>query len=176
MVERNFDDAERAIASSPTTIFEIWTGPRVTKSFLLGCVALARGDTAKARPLFEAELRFARSELVEAPDSPYRHSQLGLISAYLGRKEEGIAEGKRAVELLPISKDAMDGPGGEGALAEIYGRVGEEEQAITLLEKLLTVPNGGSQLALKDWNWDPLRKNPRFQKLISGPPPKIIYN
>jgi hypothetical protein len=54
-------------------------------------------------------------------------------------------------------------------------KVGEEEQAITLLEKLMTMPNGTTRLWLKEWIWDPLRNNPRFQKLVNGPPPKIEY-
>ena len=149
---------------------------RATKKFLLGTIALARGEAEKARSLFEAELPFARSELAEAADSPYRHAQLGLICAYLSKQEEAIAEGERAVELLPISKDAVDGPSLEINLAEIYGRVGEEGKAIALLEKLLSVPNGIHQVELKAWNWDPLRKNPLFQKLINRPAPKIVYN
>jgi hypothetical protein len=54
-------------------------------------------------------------------------------------------------------------------------KVGEEEQAITLLEKLMTMPNGPTQLWLKEWILDPLRNNPRFQKLVNGTPPKIEY-
>jgi hypothetical protein len=54
-------------------------------------------------------------------------------------------------------------------------KVGEEEQAITLLEKLMTMPNGPTQLWLKEWIWDLLRNNPRFQKLVNGTPPKIEY-
>jgi len=175
MVQRNFDGAQRAIDESPATIIEIWTGPRATKNFFSGSIALARGEYEKARSLFQAELPFARSELAETPDSPYRHTQLGLICAYLGQKEEAIKEGTHAVGLLPISKDAVDGPGLELFLAEIYGRVGEEEKGVTLLEKLLTVPGGITPLHLKDWPWDPLRKNPRFQKLLNSPPPKIVY-
>jgi serine/threonine-protein kinase len=176
MLERNFDDAERAIASSPVTIFELWTGPRVTKNFLLGQVALARGDITKARPLFETELQFARAELNEKPDSAACHAQLGLVCAYLGRKEEAIAEGRRGVELMPVSKDAFEGPEYLALLAEILGRVGEPGEAIDILQKLLTAPNGLIPLALKDWQWDPLRNHPRFQKLVNGPPPKIVYN
>jgi serine/threonine-protein kinase len=175
MVERDFDRAERAIERSPATIFETFTGPRSTKKFLLGKVALARGDTDKARPLFEAELPFARSELAEATDSAPRHAQFGLICAYLGQKEEAIAEGQRAVELLPVSKDAFEGPSMELVLAEIYSRVGEPDKGISLLEHLLTTPSGTNQLFLKDWNWDPLRSSPRFQKLLASAPPKIEY-
>jgi serine/threonine-protein kinase len=176
MLERDYDRAQRVIENSPAMIFESFAGPRATKKFLLGTIALARGDAEKARPFFEAELLFARSELAESRDSVPRHLQIGLICAYLGRKEEAIAEGRRAVELLPISKDAVDGPGIAAGLAEIYGRVGELEQAITLLEQLITTPNGPTPLMLKDWNWDPIRKNPRFQKLIEGPPPNVIYH
>jgi tetratricopeptide (TPR) repeat protein len=176
MTERDYSRAEQAIQKSPATIFETFTGPRATKKFFLGVVAHARGDVDKARALFEAELPFARSEVSESPDSAPRHAQLGLIYSYLGLKEEAIAEGERAVQLLPISKDASDGPPIAANLAEIYGRVGEEERAMTLLEKVMTVPAGPTQLYLKDWNWDPLRKNPRFQKLLTGPPPKIVYN
>jgi serine/threonine-protein kinase len=175
MAQRDFDGAQRAIDESPAAIFEIWTGPHATKNFFLGRIALARGDKEKARSLFQAELPIARSELTETPDSPHRHAQVGLICAYLGQKEEAMKEGTRAVELLPISKDAFDGPGLELILAEIYSRVGEEEKAVTLIEKLLTLPGGVSPLELKDCTWDPLRKNARFQKLISAPPPKIVY-
>lgn len=176
MTERKFDDAERAIASSPVSIFELFTGPRVTKNFLLGQVALARGDLEKARPLFEAELQFARTELNEKADVAASHAQVGLVCAYLGRREEAIAEGRRAVELMPVTKDAFDGPGYLVNLAEIYGRAGETDQAIGLIEKLLSTPNGLIPVALKDWQWDPLRNDPRFQKLLNGPPPKIVYN
>jgi len=176
MVQRDYDRALRVVEKSPTTIFETFDGPRATKKFLRGTIALARGDTEKARPLFEAELPFARSELAESPDSAPRHAQLGLVCAYLGRKKEAVAEAQRAAELLPISADAFEGPVVALTVAEIYGRVGEEEQAITLLEKLLTVPNGPTQLVLKDWNWDPLRANPHFLKLAEGPTAKIIYD
>ena len=176
MIERNFDVAQQAIEKSPATIFESFAGPRATKNFLLGTVALARGQTEEARKFFEAELPFARNELAAAPDSAPRHAQIGLICAYLGQKEEAIAEGQRAVDLLPISKDKNDGPAMSTALAEIYGRVGEPDKAIALLEELLPLPNSIRQRYLKnDWNWDPLRKDPRFQKLVTGPPPKIIY-
>ncbi|MGI8820258.1 MAG: TPR end-of-group domain-containing protein, partial [Chthoniobacterales bacterium] len=78
--------------------------------------------------------------------------------------------------LLPIEQDAFLGPGMLSALAEIYGRVGEEDAAIDLLERLLTIPAGVSLLDLKnDWSWDPLRKNPRFQKILGSPEPKVIY-
>jgi TolB-like protein/class 3 adenylate cyclase len=176
MAERNSADAENAIASSTVTIFESFAGPRATKNFYLAQVAAAQGDMAKARPFFEKELEFARKELNEAPDSEVRHAQVGLICAYVGRKEEAIAEGKRAMELMPISKDAVDGPYFEINLAQIYAIVGEPDQAIDLLERSLRTPAGVTIAVLKTWSWDGLRNHPRFQKLINGPPPKIVYD
>jgi serine/threonine-protein kinase len=176
MAQHDYDRAQRAIERSPASIFEVFNGPHATKNFLLGTIKFARGDHEKARPLFDAELPFARSELAEMPESPDRHAQLGLICAYLGRKEEAIAEGERAVELLPISKDAVDGPGMVLASAEIYARVGEQDKAVALLEKMMTVPNGATRSLLKNWRFDPLRTNPRLQAWLQGPPPKIVYN
>jgi tetratricopeptide (TPR) repeat protein len=157
------------------SIIEFFAGPRVTKNFYLGVAALVQGDTARARPLLEAELQFARNELREGPDNELRHAQVGIVCAYLGRKEEAIAEGRRAMEMLPVTKDALDGPFLVVNLAEIYARVGEPDQAIDLLEKMLITPAGITLVDLKTWRWDPLRNNPRLQKLLNGPPPKIVY-
>ncbi len=167
MVERKYAEAEQAIAGLPDTIFDLWSGPRVTKSFLLGIAAMAQNDMAKARPLFEAEARFAEQELHEKPDSPTRQAQLGIVYAYLGRKRDAVAAGERAVELMPLTKDAYEGTTFLLILAEIYGRVGEHEKSIALLERLLMIPNGPAPVDLQFWNWDPLRSEPDFQKLLA---------
>ena len=96
-------------------------------------------------------------------------SCLGLALAYLGRKEEAIREGERGVALLPVSKDAQDGPYIQHQLVRIYMLVGEPEKALDQLEPLLKIPYYLSPGWLKiDPNFDPLRKNPRFQKLVAG--------
>ena len=176
MAQRKYAEAERAIASSPISIIETFAGPRLTKNYYLGVVAMVQGDTNKARQFLETELEFARKELNESPNSESRHAQFGLICAYLGRKDEAIAAGKRAVDLVPVARDALDGPGWLAVLAEIYGFVGEADTAIDLLEQVLTMPAGLPFSELHSWHWDPLRTNPRFQKLINGPPPKVAYN
>jgi serine/threonine-protein kinase len=105
--------------------------------------------------------------LREAPEDPARHAQHGLILAALERKEEAIAEGKRAVELLPESQDAFAGPQCTASLAEIYACTGELDEAFRLIDHLLGIPNGLSIPILKlEPIWDPLRKDPRFQALI----------
>jgi len=168
MAERKYAEAEQAVASLPATIFDLWSGPRVTKSFLLGIVAMAHGDMPKARPFFEAEAGFAEQEVHEMPESPTRQAQLGIVYAYLGRKAKAIAAGELAVGLMPLSKDAYESTAFLGRLAEIYARVGEREKAIALLHRLLQMPNGLSRADLELWNWDPLREEPRFQELLAS--------
>jgi serine/threonine protein kinase/Flp pilus assembly protein TadD len=168
-IERKPAEADQAIAGFPASIFDIWSGARVTKSFLLGVAAISQGDREKARPFLEAEAQFAEQELREMPDSPTRQAQLGMVYAYLGRKAEAIAAGKRAVELMPVSEDAFDGPGYLNSLAQIYAWVGESDKSIALIEQLLTMPNGMAKQELQFWFWDPLRTNSRFQKLLAPP-------
>ena len=94
----------------------------------------------KARTAFE-QARVVSDELLrEAPEDPARHGQHGLILAALGQKQEAIAEGKRAVELLPESQDAFDGPEVTAALAQIYAWTGEFDEAFRLLDHLLADP------------------------------------
>ncbi len=86
----------------------------------------------------------------------------------LNRKEEAVAEGKRAVELTPESADAFDGPQVTASLAQIYAWVGEKDRALRLVDRSLQTPNGVTVSMLKlDPMWDPLRNDPRFQALIA---------
>jgi tetratricopeptide (TPR) repeat protein len=115
----------------------------------------------------------------EAPESAERHASLGWLYALMGRKNDALAEGQRAVELKPESKDAVDGSLMNGYLALIYARVGENDLAIPLIERLLTTPGAVDStdysITVNDlkhrWEWDPLRNDPRFQKLIESATP-----
>ena len=97
----------------------------------------------------------------------------------MGRKDDAITEGRRAVELKPESKDAVDGPLMNGYLALIYARVGANDFAIPLIERLLNTPGAVDtadySITINDlkyrWEWDQLRKDPRFQKLITQSAP-----
>ena len=89
--------------------------------------------------------------------------------AYLGRKAEAIREGERGVMLDPMSEDHFFGPYIQHQLVRIYLVVNEPEKALDNLEPLLTVPDHLSPGWLKiDPNFDPLRGNPRFQRLVAG--------
>jgi hypothetical protein len=101
---------------------------------------------------------------------------LGLIDAGLGRKEEALREGRRAVELLPVTKDSIKGAHMIKYLAIIAAWVDEKDLACEQLERDLRIPNSGTdtygQLELLPY-WDPLRGDPRFQKLVASPAPKL---
>jgi tetratricopeptide (TPR) repeat protein len=124
--------------------------------------AAAYADTA--RIAVEAQIR-------AAPDDAQRRVIRGLLLAYLGRKEEAVREGLKGVELLPISRDAYFGPYVQLQLVRIYTLVGEPEKALDQLEPLLRVPFYLSPGWLRiDPNFDPLRNNPRFKRLVEAAP------
>jgi TolB-like protein/Flp pilus assembly protein TadD len=167
ILQRKFSDALTVLRQSPVETFHEEGGALLPKSLMEGCIYFYMGDQARARPPLEKALIVLEQSVREAPENAARHAQLGELLAALGRKDEAIKEGKRAVELLPESKDALDGPMMIIALAQIYAWVGETGQALQLLEHSLSNPEGISAYALKlDPAWDPIRKDPRFQALI----------
>jgi len=104
------------------------------------------------------------------PDDARIHAELGKVYGHLGFKDEAIREGKVAVNLIPVSRDALLGPVFLEALAEIYTIVGDYDAAIDKLEYLLESPAGTFGLHIGELKvnpvWDQLRDSPRFQKLL----------
>jgi hypothetical protein len=92
-----------------------------------------------------------------------------MIDAGLGRKEEALREGRRACELLPISKDAIDGVTLAVNLAQIYSWTGEKDLAIEEIAAVERVPNYLTYglLQLHPY-WDSLRGDPRFEKIVAS--------
>jgi serine/threonine-protein kinase len=122
--------------------------------------AAAYGDSA--RVAFE-------QQLTATPEDAQRRVLLGVALAYMGRKEEAIREGQHGVALLPVAADAQGGPYTQHQLARIYILLGEPEKALDQLEPLLRIPYYLSPGWLRvDPTFDPLRKNPRFLKLVEG--------
>jgi TolB-like protein/Flp pilus assembly protein TadD len=142
---------------------------RGTWSLCLVQAYALKGEAANVRKYAEEARKAFEEQLHATPKDPQRHCLLGVALAYLGRKEEAIREAERGVTLLPVTKNAYLGAYLQHALARTYILVGEQEKAIDQLELLLRIPYVLSPGWLRiDPNFDPLRKNPRFQKLIAG--------
>jgi serine/threonine protein kinase/TolB-like protein/Flp pilus assembly protein TadD len=125
------------------------------------------GQSDRAQVAYRSAATRLERAAREFPDSAGVHIRLGEAHAGLGRTDEAVQEGLLALELLPVSKDALRGPVIEEALAHIYVMVGETEAALDLLERLLTIPSYVSVKWLRlDPSYDPLRDHPRFQALL----------
>jgi serine/threonine-protein kinase len=179
MLQRDYADAKKILETSAVNELSYATAGLTPKIFFEGCTYLARGDNADARKALEQVRPAFEAAVKEAPEIAERHASLGWLYALMGKKNDAVREGQRAVELKPESKDAVDGPLMNGYLALIYARVGENDLAIPLIDRLLKTPgavdSANYSITLNDmkyrWEWDPLRNDPRFQKLINQKTP-----
>ncbi len=132
-----------------------------------GVIARMIKDNEKARSEFSAA-RAEQEKIVQAqPNYGPALCVLGLIDAGLGRKDDALREGQRAVELLPVEKDAMDGSAMIEYLAMIAAWVGNKDLACEQLAVVIRRPSGLSYGELKLLPlWDPLRGDARFEKLV----------
>ena len=163
MLQRKFPEALAALKQLPQAV-PYDDKPR---EFFEGVIYTFLNDKEKARSAFERARPVVEEALRKSPDAASRHMTLGMILAGLDQKEAAIAEGKRAVELLPESQDALEGPKITLLLAQIYTWTSEPSQALQLLEHSLNTANGVTVPSLNlDPVWDPLRSDPRFQALI----------
>lgn len=174
MLARDFAAAEKLAPDFPPQEFPV----REPKIFYEALASFARGDTESARSRLETLRPTHEAGVHDHPDSPRFHAALGMLYAYLGEKENAIRASERAVELCPQSKDAVEGPSYVSNLARTYARTGEADRAIPLIERLLSTPAADgitlAELRLR-WEWDPLRSDARFQKILAGPEPKTVY-
>jgi tetratricopeptide (TPR) repeat protein len=108
-------------------------------------------------------------QLKDTPEDAQRHAFLGLALAYLGLDSAAISQGERALAAAPMEKDPTTASYVQHQLVRIYMVVGEPEKALDLLEPLLKLPYDLTPSWLKiDPNFDPLRGNPRFERLVNG--------
>jgi serine/threonine protein kinase/cytochrome c-type biogenesis protein CcmH/NrfG len=141
--------------------------------FVEGLIGRMEKDDAKADAAFTTA-RAEQEKLVRArPDDAGALCVLGLIDAALGRKEEALREGWRAVELLPVEKDALNGTSMIVCVARIAAWVGDNDLACEQLGRASRLPSGVSYGELKLLPfWDPLRGEPCFEKIVASLAPK----
>ena len=175
LAERDAAAATDALVALGENIFGMDTSQfgEFRRNFGEGLIARMMKDEVKARSAFTA----ARVEQEKSAQAQVNYGPalcaLGLIDAALGRKEEALSEGRRAIELLPVTKDSLGGAAMIEYLAVIAAWVGEKDLACEQLAIATRLPGSLSygQLKLLPY-WDPLRGDPRFEKIVASLAPK----
>jgi serine/threonine-protein kinase len=173
MARRQPDAALAAAEHAPAWVLNNWPSSREPIALLRAQALLLKGETGLAREAFLEAKRNLEGMLSNLRALADTQSYLGLAYAGLGEKEEALAWARRATETLPVSRDMMVGGFYLTQLAMTEAQVGENQSALDHIEKLLTLPAGHaiSRASLRlDPIWDPLRNDPRFQKLSQGQP------
>jgi len=143
------------------------------RPFVEGLIARMTNDEHKAQLAFTAARAEQERKVQAQPDYGPAWCVLGVIDAVLGRKEDALREGRRAVELLPVEKDSINGAHMIHYLAMIAAWVGEKDLAFEQLAFSARTPAGVTYGELKlDPFWDPLRGDPRFEKIVTSLAPK----
>ena len=143
------------------------------RAYFEGVAARARGDATVASAAFTAARAEVEKTTREQPDYAQGLAALGLIDAGLGRKDDAIQEGRRAVELVPVSKDVLDGADLILNLALIYTWTGDKDLALEQLAKAAQLPSNLNYGWLRlHPDWDLLRGDPRFEKIVASLAPK----
>jgi serine/threonine protein kinase/Tfp pilus assembly protein PilF len=171
--------AERDAVSAKDALIALRETPfsddvvQLNRSFLKGVIAGMMNDNEQVRAAFTAALAEQEKTVQLQPNYGPALCVLGLIDAALGRKEKALREGRHAVELVPIEKDALNGPIMIRYLAMTAAWVGDKDLACEQLATAARLPGGVSygQLRLLPY-WDPLRGDPRFEKIVASLAPK----
>ena len=172
MCERDNLGVSRALAVVPPegiSAGSTW----LPRAYFEGVAARARGDATVASAAFTAARAEVEKTTREQPDYAQGLAALGLIDAGLGRKDDAIQEGRRAVELVPVSKDVLDGADLILNLALIYIWTGEKDLALEQLAEAAQLPSNLNYGWLRlHPDWDLLRGDPRFEKIVASLAPK----
>jgi TolB-like protein len=172
LAERDVAEANNALnafGETPLTDYVV----HANRPLIEGVLARLTKDEDKARAAFTAARTLQERAVQDQPDYGPPLCVLGLIDAALGHKEEALREGRRAVELLPVEKDAINGPLMVKYLAMIAAWAGDKDLACEQLAIAVRPPSTVSYGQLKlEPNWDPLRGDPRFEKIAASLAPK----
>jgi len=174
LIDQNFAEAERVLTASAREDFQdIDYSFYYPKAWFEAMIARAKGDSAGAIASFSRARTILEKRLAIKPDDARTLAVLAQVDAGLGRKELAIQEAQHAVDLMPISKDVYDGALVLEGLAQVYTWTNEPDRAIELLHKLVAMPSYVNYARLKlHPMWNPLRGDPRFQKIVNSLAPK----
>ena len=174
LIDGNYAEAERVLAASPRDDFQdIDYSFYYPKTWFEAMIARAKGDSARATAAFSTARTILEQRLAVKPEHARTLAVLAQVDAGLGRKDLAIQEAKRAVTLMPLSKDIYDGALVLEGLAQVYTWTNEPDLAIELLQKLVVMPSYTNYARLKlHPMWNPLRGDPRFQKIVNSLAPK----
>jgi TolB-like protein/Tfp pilus assembly protein PilF len=174
LIDGNFAEAERVLAASPREDFQdIDYSFYYPKAWFEAMTARAKGDSARATATFSAARTILERRLAVKPEDARTLAVLAQVDAGLGRKELATQEAQHAVDLMPVSKDVYDGALVLEGLAQVYTWTNEPDRAIELLQKLVAMPSYVNYARLKlHPMWDPLRGDPRFEKIVNSLAPK----
>jgi serine/threonine protein kinase/tetratricopeptide (TPR) repeat protein len=169
LMDRNFQAAEDALDRANTKELLNNQFSYAPTSLLRAQMESIRGNELQAKKYYDSARVFLELKQKANPADERLFSALGLAYAGLGRNKEAVIAGVRGVEMLPVEKEAWRGSFRLHDLAKIYAMVGEDEKAIDILERLLSIPCevSVSLLKIEPW-WQSLHNNERFQKLVAG--------
>jgi len=178
LIDRNFAEAERVLAASPREDFQdIDYSFYFPKAWFEAMIARAKGDSAGAIAAFSNARKILEQRLAIKPEDARTIAVLAQVDAGLGHKELAIQEAQHAVDLMPVSKDVYDGALVLEGLAQVYTWTNEPDRAIELLQKLAAMPDYVNYARLKlHPMWNPLRGDPRFEKIVNSLAPKDQSN
>jgi serine/threonine protein kinase len=174
---RDYDAANRIMAATPARWADQIFGGQPPESSDDGVVARARGDKQKALAAFAAARKKVEAkwgdrlkDAANVVDVADYFAVIAIIDAGLGRKEDAIREARRAVDLVPIAKNSVSGPGYVDNLAQVYAWTGERDRALEQLEIVATIPGHNTSYGDLRFNprWDDLRGDKRFDKIVAA--------
>ena len=170
LIDHSYDEARRILAASPRDGFQdVDFSFYFPRAWYEGLIARAAGDKTGTVAAFTSARMVLESRLKDKPNDPRTLAVLAQVEANLGNKDLALSEAQTALELMPVSKDAYDGPLVLQGLAQVYTWTGDHNRAFPELEALLRMPGYVSYGYLKtDPAWQPLREDSRFQQLLAS--------
>jgi len=167
LFSRNYNDAVKVLDEADA-YYEEGQWFFITKDQLAAYAYHLMGDDIRCGELYESALSTLRSEIDKRPDDDRVLSSLGIVYAGLGQPEKAIESSMRAVELMPVSRNAVVGPFRIEDQAFVYTMMRDAEKALDCIERLLEIPSWFSiHLLTIDPKWDPLRDHPRYKRLMN---------